>query len=351
MCAEENPAPAPMALPAFASSDAEAQQRFEQTRSNDPFPGIPPALLNTADLLHYIAATGMLHPFRVDPEDLTEMLKPASCGMRLSGPVVYWEDRDQEDPVKVVRELAPREELELKRNSIVYVTLEPVLRMPYYIAARFNLTIRDIYRGLLVGTGPLVDPSFVGRISLPLHNLTYNNYTIRQGEPIAWMEFTKLSPNERWTREAPKGRGGLYVPFPKEKRRERETLEDYLRYASSGPITSSIPALVGSAERAAVAASEAAELQREATDRELTSIKASTENELTAIKGATERELTSIKRVSLLAVLAVAAALAAIVIAVFNLVEDSNSSRTELTHQVDSLEHEVAALRATRAAK
>jgi deoxycytidine triphosphate deaminase len=185
MAGQENSVPTSIRLPDFATSDAEAQERFEKTRSEDPFPEIPPALLNGADLIEYIARTGMVHPFRVDPEDPTEMLKPASCGMRLAGRVVYWEDRGDADPVKVTRELGPEEELELKRNSIVYVTLEPVLRMPDYIAARFNLTIRDIYRGLLVGTGPLVDPTFVGRISIPLHNLTYNNYTIKQGEPIA----------------------------------------------------------------------------------------------------------------------------------------------------------------------
>ena len=329
MAAKDSSASAPIPLPNFPASDAEARERFQKTRSEDPFPEIPSALLNSADLLEYIAATGMVHPFRVDPEDPTEMIKPASCGMRLAGRVVYWEERGGAGPVKIARELGEAEELVLRRNSIVYVTLEPVLRMPDYIAARFNLTIRDIYRGLLVGTGPLVDPSFVGRISIPLHNLTYNDYTIKQGEPIAWMEFTKISPNERWTRTAPPGRGALYVPFPKQKRRDRETVDDYLRYAASGPIVSSIPALLGSAERAAVGASESAERQREAT----------------------EGELTSIKRISGFALLGVVLALATILIAVFNLVEDSNSSRIELTHQVATLEREVAALKASQARK
>jgi deoxycytidine triphosphate deaminase len=319
MPVQENPDPLPIPLPAFASSEAEAQQRFEDTRSNDPFPEIPPALLNTADLLEYIAATGMLHPFRVDPEDPTEMLKPASCGIRLAGPVVYWDDSGDGVAVKVSRDLAPGDELELKRNSIVYVTLEPVLRMPDYIAARFNLTIRDIYRGLLVGTGPLVDPSFVGRISVPLHNLTYNDYTVKAGEPIAWMEFTKLSANPRWSRTAPRARTAVYVPFPKQKRRERGTVEDYLRYASSMPITSSIPRLVGRAEASAAESRDAS--------RRLTGIFAG---------------------VSVFGLIAVIVGVVAIVISVYNLVDSSNASRTELTHEVSKLEHEVAALRAGR---
>lgn len=71
MAAQESSAPAPIPLPNFPASDAEAQERFQKTRSEDPFPEIPSALLNSADLLEYIAATGMVHPFRVDPEDPT----------------------------------------------------------------------------------------------------------------------------------------------------------------------------------------------------------------------------------------------------------------------------------------
>ncbi len=303
-------------LPPFAGDDTEAARRFESTRSADPFPDIAPALLNSADLLEYISATGMVHPFDVHLGNANEMVKPASCGMRLGGPVVYWEDAESKSPVKVTRDLKRDEELKLERNSIVYVTLEPVLRMPDYIAARFNLTIRDIYRGLLVGTGPLVDPGFTGRISVPLHNITCNPYTLRGGEPIAWMEFTKISPNERWTEHDSHGRKSPYVPFPQRKL-SRRTVDDYLGRAADGPITSSIPVLVGSAERAALATKDAA-----------------------------EEQLARIRRYSVLALLAVVLTLAGILVTTYMLVEDSNSSRTALTHQVDNLEHEVATLRA-----
>jgi deoxycytidine triphosphate deaminase len=173
-----SPEPASAGPPRFAITDEEAEERFEATRGSDPFPGIAPALLNSADLLDYVAATGMIFPFAIPPKP-EEMLKPASCAIRLGGEVVYWDtdavsdpDSDEDSkPEKVKRVLKPGEELTLRRNSIVYVTLEPTLRLPDYIAARFNLTIRDIYRGILVGTGPLVDPGFTGRLSLPLHNL------------------------------------------------------------------------------------------------------------------------------------------------------------------------------------
>jgi deoxycytidine triphosphate deaminase len=318
MAQESQPEPPVISLPTFAATDEEAAERFLATRSNDPFPDIAPALLNTADLLEYIAATGMLHPFRVSPGNASEMLKPASCGMRLAGPVVYWEDAESESPVKVICELHDDEELRLARNSIVYVTLEPVLRMPDYIAARFNLTIRDIYRGLLVGTGPLVDPGFTGRISVPLHNLTCNTYTLRGGEPIAWMEFTKISTNALWCEHDSHGRQSPYVPFPQRKL-SRRTVEDYLRFACDGPITSSIPPLVGRSERAA------AETQKVA-----------------------EKQLSTVRNFSIAALIGIVLALGTIVFMVQSLVEASNSSRDELTHQVVTLEHEVAALRAAR---
>jgi deoxycytidine triphosphate deaminase len=321
MAGPSPPEPPVIALPPFAADDQEAARLSEETRSADPFPDIAPALLNSADLLEYIAATGMVHPFDVHPGNANEMLKPASCGMRLAGPVVYWEDAESELPVKVTRNLQRDEELKLGRNSIVYVTLEPVLRMPDYIAARFNLTIRDIYRGLLVGTGPLVDPGFTGRISVPLHNITCNTYTLRGGEPIAWMEFTKISPNERWTEHDSHGRRSSYVPFPQRKL-SRRTVEDYLSRAADGPITSSIPSSVGRTERSAAATRLAA-----------------------------RRQVRIIGGFSVFALLAVVGALAAILVSVYSLVEDSNSSRSALTHQVDTLEHEVAALRARTAKK
>ena len=50
-----------------------------------------------------------------------------------------------------------------------------------------------MHRGLLVGTGPLVDPGFRGKLLIPLHNLTLDAYEIRGDEGLIWVEFTKTS--------------------------------------------------------------------------------------------------------------------------------------------------------------
>jgi deoxycytidine triphosphate deaminase len=298
-------------LPSFPATDAEALERFEATRGEDPFPEIPPALLNTADLLDYVSTTGMIHPFHVEPSDPTEMLKPASCGIRLAGDVVYWDTDVKGNPKKKTRTLESGEELYLKRNSIVYVTLEPMLRLPDYIAARFNLTIRDIYRGILVGTGPLVDPGFTGRLSLPLHNLTFNDYPLKGGEPLVWMEFTKISPHPSWENLGQRGsRESSYVNFPPRKR--RHDIHDYLQRAYPGPITSSIPPLLEGANSSAKNA-----------------------------ENAVRRQSNIFASVSILGLAGFIVALVTLVIAVLGVVNDADTDRDKLIRRVDALTSKV----------
>lgn len=207
---------------------AEEAERIYVSGNSDPFPSIPPALLNSADIIDYVIKTGMLLPFH--PENV----KSSSYEIKLLGKCVLWE----EDGTKQVFDITEGKSFELKKNSIAFVTLEPYFRIPDYIALRFNLKIANVYRGLLLGTGPLVDPGFKGRLSIPLHNLTTNNYTFRGGEGIIWMEFTKVSPNKRWFNMNEPERIGEYVKF----RRKEMDVEDYLYKADPHrPIRSSIP--------------------------------------------------------------------------------------------------------------
>jgi hypothetical protein len=63
---------------------------------------------------------------------------------------------------------------------------------------RFNLQVQNVYKGLLLGTGPIVDPGFVGKLFIPLHNLTSNEYKIKSNAALIDIEFTKLSASEDW---------------------------------------------------------------------------------------------------------------------------------------------------------
>ena len=53
-------------------------------------------------------------------------------------------------------------------NSLVYIKIKQELRLPFYLIGRHNLKIRYVYKGLLLGTGPQVDPGFEGNLFIPL---------------------------------------------------------------------------------------------------------------------------------------------------------------------------------------
>ena len=173
----------------LARTEEEAESRYKCFESRDPFPKIESSLLNSADIFQYVAKTGMIFPFDCNK------LVGASYEVGLKGTVIWWD----EDGSKHEIELIDSETVfDLKPNSIAFVTLEPIFRIPDYMVLRFNLKISHVYKGLLLGTGPMVDPGFVGRLSIPLHNLTANTYTFKGGDGIIEMEVTKLSKNVSW---------------------------------------------------------------------------------------------------------------------------------------------------------
>ena len=79
-------------------------------------------------------------------------------------------------------------------NSFVFIRLRQKLRIPLYLIARFNLKIRYVYRGLLLGTGPQIDPGYTGRIYIPLHNFTNDPVNIYINESFVSFEFERTSP-------------------------------------------------------------------------------------------------------------------------------------------------------------
>src|ERR1043166_7949999 len=169
----------------YPSSEDDAAARYKTYCGVDPFPEIEAALLNSADICDYVAATGMIFPFC----EHTDLLKPASYGPLLKGRGIYWDRNSKkhdlllsDGKIEGYENYDYRTEFDLERNSIAFITLEPTFRMPLYLAFRFNLAIREVYRGLLLGTGPIVDPGFQGKISFPLHNLTDEKYTLVAGE-------------------------------------------------------------------------------------------------------------------------------------------------------------------------
>ena len=120
--------------------------------------------------------------------------------------------------------------------------IEPTIRLPDYIAIRFNLRIKHVHRGLLLGTGPLVDPGFEGNILIPLHNLTSEAYRIRGNEGLIWIQFTKTAAKVETAQPPYRRRGVLH---PMEDRKADVSISSYFQRANERkPIRSSIPEAV-----------------------------------------------------------------------------------------------------------
>jgi deoxycytidine triphosphate deaminase len=191
----------------------------------DPFPSIQPALLNSADIEAYAFRESVFTPF--DPKKL----KSASYEIPFEGDVYFW--RSGEKTV-CKEELTGDKAFTVKPNEIVFVNPTVVFRLPWYLALRFNLHISLVHRGLLLGTGPLVDPGFEGRLLIPLHNLTSSDVHISPGTGFIWIEVTKLSP---YPVEATKPYE--YRQFP-ENKKNRTPLQYFEKANNLQPITSTL---------------------------------------------------------------------------------------------------------------
>jgi len=89
----------------------------------------------------------------------------------------------------------------IEPNSIAYVSSLESLDLPYYVVARFNLRVKWVYRGILLGTGPQVEPGFRGYLSCPLFNLTDRAIKITREEEFATIDFERTSdfcPGKSW---------------------------------------------------------------------------------------------------------------------------------------------------------
>ncbi len=189
----------------YAIDEDDAIKRHTRFKGEDPFPSIKPALLNSADIADYVSKTAIIHPF------YPKNLKPASYEMHIGGEVIFWDEKNE---MKHIPEFKEGMEITFKKNSITFVTVNATFRLPDYIAIRFNLQIEHVHRGLLLGTGPLVNPGFRGQLMIPIHNLTNNDYVIESGYPLIGVEFTKLSPNAAYSKLENDGfeRQGTFIP-------------------------------------------------------------------------------------------------------------------------------------------
>lgn len=166
-----------------------SEQQYKIYRSVDPFPDVEPALLNYVDAYRYIYTCGIIDEFR------EEKLNGITYACSFSGNAYFCKPDEKE---MQLLEPGMDDYYVINSNSITYLEIEETIRVPEYLALRFNLSVSNAYKGLLLGTGPIIDPGFVGKLYIPLHNLTANEYKIKKGAELILIEFTKQSRNKKW---------------------------------------------------------------------------------------------------------------------------------------------------------
>ncbi len=153
----------------------------EKWRYEDPHPEDQGGIL-LANRIHELCQQKLL----ISENYVEENLRPASYTLRIGEDYIGSDGKqgkftDEEDSFI------------FEKNSIIYVSIDEKLHLPYYIIARFNLRVNWVYDGILLGTGPQVDPGFSGSLSCPLYNLTNVDITIRRGEKFATIDFEKTT--------------------------------------------------------------------------------------------------------------------------------------------------------------
>ncbi|MBB4438140.1 hypothetical protein E0H93_34760 [Rhizobium leguminosarum bv. viciae] len=245
----------------FSTEDGRRRALALKLDEKDPFPEIAPSLLSADDIDRYVRHTGLIAPYHRGGEN--DRLKKASYEGRIGDYAYKFDEHGVLVPI-----LAKGKGLVVPANTIVFVETNLEFRLPSYIALRFNMAITHVHRGLLLGTGPLIDPGFWGKLCIPLHNLTNEDYEIPADQGLIWVEFTKTTSTPTSGRnpvvtvtkssEDPNNPGAWNITKFIEK-----AAKQYGPPENSVAIRSSIPLMAESARKQAVGAAGDARQARE----------------------------------------------------------------------------------------
>jgi deoxycytidine triphosphate deaminase len=193
----------------------------------------PGAVLLSEDIQHYVNDYGVL--FEREGFD-AEMLKGASYSMTPHEANSWmFNDKGEEVRLHIAEDAEDKDGpyYPIPKHSLVYIGIKQRLRIPFYVIGRHNLKIRYVYQGLLLGTGPQVDPGYIGNLFIPLHNLTTREVRIYVKQSFVSIDFVRTTPL-LFEKGVPTTMDELYSMYEASKhlfRRdkiERRTLQDYL---------------------------------------------------------------------------------------------------------------------------
>jgi deoxycytidine triphosphate deaminase len=152
----------------------------DEWKYEDPYPDEHGILLSNR--IHELCERRLL----ISGHYQKQNLRPASYTLRIGEDYI-----DSEGNLR--RFTDDEDSFVFEKNSIVFVTIKEEFDLPYYIIARFNLRVNWVYDGVLLGTGPQVDPGFTGYLSCPLYNLTNADITIKHAQNFATIDFEKTT--------------------------------------------------------------------------------------------------------------------------------------------------------------
>lgn len=152
----------------------------EQWKYEDPNPQDRGILLSNQ--IHQLCLQKLL----ISHEYEEKNLRPASYTLRIGDDFIDSDGRRR-------RLSSKKDSFVFHKNSIIFVSTKERLEIPFYIIGRFNIRVNWVYDGVLLGTGPQVDPGFSGYLSCPLYNLTNVDITIRRGQDFATIDFEKTT--------------------------------------------------------------------------------------------------------------------------------------------------------------
>src|SRR3990167_9136780 len=149
----------------------------------DPDPQGELGILLSDRIKYYVQKVNLIYPF-----DETE-LRPASYTLHAGSEYLI------SLPGKLVAgNLQEEKKVLIPTNGLIYIRFWEEVNIPYYMIARFNLRVKQVYRGLLLGTGPQVDPGFRGHLGCPIHNFTDEDKLLHFRERLVTIDFEKTTP-------------------------------------------------------------------------------------------------------------------------------------------------------------
>jgi deoxycytidine triphosphate deaminase len=150
----------------------------------DPDNSTAGGLLLSDRIEFYCRKVNLIYPYHRD------FLRPASYTLH-AGREYLVTDRAGEVSHGILQEGG---KVKIPPSGLIYIRFFEQVNIPHYLIARFNLRVTQVYRGLLLGTGPQVDPGFKGLLGCPIHNFTDSEKIIEFFDDLITIDFEKTTP-------------------------------------------------------------------------------------------------------------------------------------------------------------